>query len=108
MLCLINKRKPLKVNKVLKSIFVKFAVLSRIIFIFYCFRLISFDRGFLFFAVRTVYYRICFLNTCLRNIKDLVIIFLFYMRKYKEKEKKKKFWRLLKVTGKKEKISNEE
>ena len=77
----------------LKYIVVKFVVLLQIIFVFFCLRFIN------FFAVRLVHYRICLLNTYFRNIKDLVIIFLFYLRKYKEKEKKLR--KLLKVTGRK-------
>ena len=101
MLCLINKRKSLQVNSALKKLVIKFVVLLRIIFIFYCFRLTNSNRGCLCFPLRTVHYIICFLNTCLRNMKNPVIIFLFPIRKYKEKQKKTKFWEFLKVSGEK-------
>ena len=96
MLCLINKRK-LKVHKALKDLVVKFVVLSRIIFVFYCFKLINSHRGFPFLQLSSK----C---TCLQNIEDLAIIFLFYLRKYKEEGKKNKFWKFLKL--REEKVAN--
>ena len=76
-----KQKKSLNVKNALKDLVVKFVVLLWLIFVFYCFRLINSQRGFLFFVVRTTHYRICFLNTCLHNIKDLVIIFLLYLQK---------------------------
>ena len=74
MFCLIRKIKLLEVNSALKDLVVKFAVLLLIIIVFYCFRLISFHTGFL-------------------SCNYFPILFT------KKKEKKKNFWKLLKIAG---------